>query len=149
MRNAFDLKQQNDSMIQKNWLIGGVARFQNEVSTHIIKIHHFKIRNVSLKEIGYQMGPQKKNICHQTWIYIQNVICLPKHLANKIWDKLFQNYKDCLKTTLKVLGKLLCNGRGCCDISQGLRHAIPWTHHNFMPSLVYSIEEPHLWCIHW
>jgi hypothetical protein len=84
---------------------------------------------VSLKEIGYQMGQKKTNIWHQAWLDLH-----PKcHLSTKTSSKqslgqVISIYKHCLKTTLKVLGRLLCSGRRCCDISQGLGHAIPWTH---------------------
>ncbi len=56
MKKTFDLKQQNDSTIHTNWLVGRATRFQNEVSTHKIKILYSIIKNMSFKAIGYKMG---------------------------------------------------------------------------------------------
>jgi hypothetical protein len=105
------------------------CKVSNWVSTHIIKIHHFKLEMWILKKLVIKWAQKQANIYHQAWLDLH-----PKcHLSTKTSSKqslrqVISNYKRCLKTISKVLGRLLCNGRRRCDISQGLRHAIPWTH---------------------
>jgi hypothetical protein len=48
-----------------------------------MKLHHFIIKDVSLKAIDYQMGWQYAKICHQEWLDLYPKCHLSIETSNK------------------------------------------------------------------